>query len=44
MPGEALRLDAAMLVLEPAEIGKVLARLPAEPFPSTVFPTNGDPP
>jgi two-component system chemotaxis response regulator CheB len=42
MPGEALRLDAAMLVLEPAEIGKVLARLPAEPFPSTVFPTNGD--
>ena len=42
MPGEALRLDAAMLVLEPAEIGKVLARLPAEPFPSSVFPTNGD--
>jgi two-component system chemotaxis response regulator CheB len=42
MPGEALRLDAAMLVLEPAEIGKVLARLPAEPFPSSVFTTNGD--
>jgi two-component system chemotaxis response regulator CheB len=42
MPGEALRLDAAMLVLEPAEIGKVLARLPAEPFPSSVFPTLGD--
>jgi two-component system chemotaxis response regulator CheB len=38
MPGEALRLDAAMLVLEPAEIGKLLARLPAEPFPSSVFP------
>ncbi|PQP00204.1 chemotaxis response regulator protein-glutamate methylesterase [Massilia phosphatilytica] len=42
MPGEALRLDAVMLVLEPAEIGKVLARLPAEPFPSSVFPTLGD--
>jgi two-component system chemotaxis response regulator CheB len=42
MPGEALRLDAAMLVLEPAEIGKVLARLPAEPFPSSVFPTFVD--
>jgi two-component system chemotaxis response regulator CheB len=38
MPGEALRLDAAMLVLEPAEIGKVLARLPAEPFPCPVLP------
>jgi two-component system chemotaxis response regulator CheB len=44
MPGEALRLDAAMLVLEPAEIGKVLARLPAEPFPSSVFPTFVDRP
>jgi two-component system chemotaxis response regulator CheB len=43
MPGEALRLDAAMLVLEPAEIGKMLARLPSEPVPSTIFPTNGDP-
>jgi two-component system chemotaxis response regulator CheB len=33
MPGEAVRLDAAMLVLEPSEIGKLLARLPADPFP-----------
>ncbi|MGJ7916997.1 chemotaxis-specific protein-glutamate methyltransferase CheB [Massilia sp. LXY-6] len=31
MPGEAVRLDAAMLVLEPSEIGKLLARLPADP-------------
>jgi two-component system, chemotaxis family, protein-glutamate methylesterase/glutaminase len=38
MPGEAVRLDAAMLVLRPPEIGKLLARLPAEPFPSSVFP------
>ena len=38
MPGEALRLDAAMLVLDPSEIGKLLARLPSEPFPSSVFP------
>jgi len=37
MPGEALRLDAAMLVLAPAEIGKLLARLPFEPFISTYF-------
>jgi two-component system chemotaxis response regulator CheB len=37
MPGEAVRLDAAMLVLEPSEIGKLLARLPGEPFPSSVF-------
>jgi two-component system chemotaxis response regulator CheB len=37
MPGEALRLDAAMLVLEPDEIGKLLARLPTEPFPASVF-------
>lgn len=39
MPGEAVRLDAAMLVLQPSEIGKLLARLPGEPFPSFVFPT-----
>jgi len=37
MPGEAVRLDAAMLVLQPSEIGKLLARLPGEPFPSSVF-------
>ncbi|GAB3472254.1 chemotaxis-specific protein-glutamate methyltransferase CheB [Massilia terrae] len=36
MPGEAVRLDAAMLVLQPSEIGKLLARLPTEPFPSPV--------
>jgi two-component system chemotaxis response regulator CheB len=39
MPGEAVRLDAAMLVLEPSEIGKLLARLPADPFPSSVLPS-----
>jgi two-component system chemotaxis response regulator CheB len=37
MPGEALRLDAAMLVLEPPEIGKLLQRLAADPFLSPVF-------
>lgn len=37
MPGEAVRLDAAMLVLQPSEIGKLLARLPTEPFPTSVF-------
>jgi two-component system chemotaxis response regulator CheB len=36
MPGEAVRLDAAMLVLEPSEIGKLLARLPADPFPPSI--------
>ena len=38
MPGEAVRLDAAMLVLEPSEIGKLLARLPGDPFPSSALP------
>jgi len=38
MPGEAVRLDAAVLVLEPSEIGKLLARLPNDPFPSSVLP------
>jgi two-component system chemotaxis response regulator CheB len=37
MPGEAVRLDAAMLVLEPSEIGKLLARLPDDAFPPSVF-------
>jgi two-component system chemotaxis response regulator CheB len=37
MPGEAVRLDAAMLVLQPSEIGKLLATLPGAPMPSTVF-------
>jgi two-component system chemotaxis response regulator CheB len=36
MPGEAVRLDAAMLVLEPSEIGKLLVRLPADPFPPSL--------
>jgi two-component system chemotaxis response regulator CheB len=36
MPGEAVRLDAAMLVLEPSEIGTLLARLPADPFPPSI--------
>jgi two-component system chemotaxis response regulator CheB len=38
MPGEAVRLDAAMLVLEPSEIGKLLVQLPNDPFPSSVLP------
>jgi two-component system chemotaxis response regulator CheB len=38
MPGEAVRLDAAMLVLAPSEIGKLLVRLPNDPFPSSVLP------
>lgn len=38
MPGEALRLDAAMQVLEPPEIGKLLQRLAADPSLSNVFP------
>jgi two-component system chemotaxis response regulator CheB len=38
MPGEAVRLDAAMLVLEPSEIGKLLVRLPSDPFLSFVLP------
>jgi two-component system chemotaxis response regulator CheB len=31
MPGEAIRLDAAMLILEPGEIGKLLHGLAADP-------------
>jgi len=31
MPGEAIKLDAAMLVLEPAEIGKLLQAMAANP-------------
>lgn len=39
MPGEALRLDAAMLVLEPSGIGKLLQRMATDPSLSSVFPT-----
>jgi two-component system chemotaxis response regulator CheB len=39
MPGEAVRLDAAMLVLRPAEIGKLLHGLAADP--TTTIPTFG---
>jgi two-component system chemotaxis response regulator CheB len=39
MPGEALRLDAAMLVLQPSEIGKLLQRLATDNSLSSVFPT-----
>ena len=35
MPGEAIRLDAAMLVLEPPEIGKLLHGLAPNPAPGT---------
>jgi two-component system chemotaxis response regulator CheB len=31
MPGEALRLDAAMLVLQPARIGKMLHTIANQP-------------
>jgi two-component system, chemotaxis family, protein-glutamate methylesterase/glutaminase len=38
MPGEAIRLDAAMLILEPAEIGKLLHGLARDPSgTSSVF-------
>jgi two-component system chemotaxis response regulator CheB len=39
MPGEALRLDAAMLVLQPPEIGKLLQRMATDHSLSSVFPT-----
>jgi two-component system chemotaxis response regulator CheB len=39
MPGEALRLEAAMLVLDPPGIGKLLQRLATDHSLSSVFPT-----
>jgi two-component system chemotaxis response regulator CheB len=38
MPGEAVRLDGAMLVLEPAEIGKLLRTIPNNPGAGLSFP------
>jgi two-component system chemotaxis response regulator CheB len=40
MPGEALRQDAAMLVLAPAEIGKTLHALANQP--PAVLPPSGN--
>jgi hypothetical protein len=38
MPGEAVRLDAALLVLGPAEIGKALHAIANQPGAEIGFP------